>query len=142
MMPQLRTYNVFISHAWHRSAEYYGVGQFLAGALYFRYENLSVPEHDPLLCSDEALERELRNQMRPADVFLIIAGMYAAHSHWIDFELRFARRIGRPIIGIWPRGALNAPLAIRSSAREMVGWTQASLIGAIRRHAIPTGRSW
>ena len=77
--------------------------------------------------------------MRLADVFLIIAGMYAAHSHWIDFELRFARRIGRPIIGIWPWGALNAPLAVRKAAMEMAGWTQASLVSAIRRNARPSG---
>ena len=38
--------------------------------------------------------------MRPADAFLIIAGMYAAQSDWIEFELNFARRIGRPVIGI------------------------------------------
>src|SRR2546430_17305993 len=139
MMPQLRTYNVFISHAWHRSAEYYRVEQFLAGALYFRYENLSVPEHDPLLCSNKELERELRNQMRPADVFLIIAGMYAAHSRWIDFELRFARRIGRPIIGIVRWGSERVPIAIQNCATEIVGWNGASIVGAIRRHALPSG---
>src|SRR5262245_50483880 len=54
--------------------------------------------HDPLTASD--LEYELRNQMRPTDVSLIIAGMYAAHSDWVDFELSFARRIGRAVIGI------------------------------------------
>jgi hypothetical protein len=136
-MPPLRTYKVFISHAWHRSMDYYRVEAFLATALFFRYENLSVPEHDPLLYSDDELERELRNQMRPADVFLIIGRMYAAHSDWIN-ELSFARRIGRLIIGIWPWGAVNAPLAIRNSAREMVAWNQKSIIRAIRRHAIPT----
>lgn len=77
--------------------------------------------------------------MRPADVFLIIAGMYAAHSQWIDFELRFARRIGRPIVGIWPWGALNKPLAVRNAAIEMVGRNQASLINVIRRRALATG---
>src|SRR5215831_17171270 len=106
-MPYLRTYRVFISHAWHRSADYYRVVQFLSEAPHLRWENLSVPEHD------------LRGQMRPADVFLIVAGMYAAHSDWIDFELSFARRIGRPIIGIIRRGSERIPAAIQNAATEL-----------------------
>ena len=53
-----------------------------------------MPEHDSITADE--LEYELRNQMRPADVFLIIAGMYAAYRDWIDFELSFARRIEDP----------------------------------------------
>jgi hypothetical protein len=97
-MPYLRTYKIFISHAWHRSEDYERVVQFLNGAPRFQWDNLSVPEHNPIL--DPEPQTQLRNQMRPADAFLIIAGMYAAHSGWIDFELDFARRIGRPVIGI------------------------------------------
>ena len=64
-MPQLRTYRVFISHAWHRSADYYRVEQFLSQALFFRWENLSVPEHDPLHCSDAELEAETPESNAP-----------------------------------------------------------------------------
>jgi hypothetical protein len=77
--------------------------------------------------------------MRPEDVFLIIAAMYAAHSDWIDFELQFARRIGRPIIGIATRGGERIPLAIQNAAKEIVGWTGGSIVAAIRRHALPSG---
>src|SRR6185436_6293870 len=119
-MPSLRSYQVFISHAWNYSRDYWRIVRFLNEALFFRWNNLSVPEHNPIFGdSDEDLKFELRNQMRPADVFLIIAGMYAAHSYWIDFELQFARRIGRPIIGIYPWGSLRVPLAIKNAAVEM-----------------------
>jgi hypothetical protein len=97
-MAALRTYRLFISRAWHRSNDYQRVSRFLDEAPNFRWENLSVPEHDPV--SSERLTYELNNQMRPEDAFLIIAGMYAAHSEWIEYELNFARRIGRSIIGI------------------------------------------
>src|SRR5262245_56999713 len=125
-MPALRTYRVFISHAWEYSTDYYRVEEFLHDAPAFRWENLSVPQHDPLHPSD--LAYELRNQMRPADVFLIIAGMYAAHSDWIDFELQFARRIGRPIIGIVKWGAERVPVSIQDAAHELVGWNGASIV--------------
>lgn len=135
-MPSLRTYRIFISHAWDYSAEYLRVVRFLAEAPNFRWENLSVPEHDPL--SMRNLEYHLRNQMRPADVFIIIAGMYVNHSESIDFEMGFARRIGRPIIAIWPRGNTRMPVSIQRAAVETVGWNGASLVRAIRQHALLT----
>src|SRR5262245_1759150 len=119
-MPALRTYRLFISHAWHRGEHYTRVVNWLNEAPNLRWENLSVPEHAPL--SLDALEYELRGQMRPADAFLILAGMYAAHSDWIEFELTFARRIGRPIIGICPWGAERMPVAVQDAATTIVGW--------------------
>jgi hypothetical protein len=77
--------------------------------------------------------------MRPADVFLIIGGMYAAHSDWIEFELNFARRIGRPIIGIMKWGSERTPVAIQNAAAEIVGWNGASIVTAIRSRALPSG---
>jgi hypothetical protein len=137
-MPALRKYKVFISHAWSYSADYWRVVQFLNDAPYFYWENLSAPEHDPVRGDD--LQYELRNQMRPADVFLIIAAMYAAHSDWIDFELQFARRIGRPIIGIVVRGGERIPVAVQNAATEFVGWNGGSIVAAIRRLALPSGQ--
>jgi hypothetical protein len=89
--------------------------------------------------SGSDLDYEVRNQMRPADVFVIIAGMYVAHSGWIDFELAFARRIGRPIIGVWRRGSQRLPLAIQRAAVDVVGWNSASIVRATRQYALPSG---
>jgi len=135
-MPPLRTYQVFISHVWRYSDDYWRVVQFLNEARHFNWSNLSVPAHDPVTTPE--LEYELRNQMRPADVFLIIAGMYANHSEWIDFELQFARRIGRPVIGIRKWGSERIPLAIQNAAVEIVGWNGTSIVNAVRRNALPS----
>jgi len=136
-MPALRTYRVFISHAWEYDDDYWRVVGFLNDAPNFQWENLSVPEHDPV--TDDDLKHGLRNQMRPADVFLIIAGMYAAHSDWIEFEVEFARRIGRPIIGISKWGSERMPVLIQDAATEIVGWNAASVVRSIRQHALPSG---
>lgn len=135
-MPTLRNYRVFISHAWAYDADYCRVEQFLQEAPNFDWENLSVPSHDGIDADDEdELKKLLRDQMRDANAFVIIAGMYVAHSDWIDFEINFARRIGSPIIGVLPRGSVQIPRAVQDAAREMVGWTQGSIVSAIRRHA-------
>ncbi len=134
-MPDLRTYKLFISHAWGHNEDYYRLVEFLKAAPYFKWRNLSVPEHDPLVT--DRLQYELRNQMRDAHVFLILSGMYVAHSDWIEFEIDFARRIGRPIIGIRPWGNERVPAAVQNAATEIVGWHTESIVRAIREHALP-----
>jgi hypothetical protein len=132
----LRVYKVFISHAWAYNEDYHRVVTFLDSQARFEWENLSVPDHDPVDHADvETLEYELRNQMRPADVFLILAGMYAAFSGWVDFEVTFARRIGTPIVGVLPYGSQRVPLLIQNAATELVGWNTHSIVDAIRRRA-------
>jgi len=133
-MPTLRTYKVFISHSWGYSEEYYRMENLLASVPNFRWENLSVPMHDPV--SNQDTEYELRNQMRDAHVFLILGGMYVAHSEWIEFEIEFARRIGRPIIGVQPWGSQCIPRIIQRAAMEIVGWNSISVVNAIRRYAL------
>lgn len=135
-MPALRKYNIFICHAWDYSDEYYRIVEFLNAAPFFAWEDLSVPEHDPL-ANDDTLQSELRNQIRPADIVLVLAGMYAAHSEWIDWELQFARRIGMPVVGILPWGSERVPVAVQNAAVDLVGWNSASIVDAIRQYARP-----
>ena len=134
-MPALKDYKVFISHAWSYTDDYYRIEKWLNEAPNFTWTNLSVPKHNPIL-NAEQLTKELNNQMRPADAFVILAGMYVSHSDWIQYEINFARRIGRPIIGIQPWGSTLVPKAVQSGADEIVGWNRDSIVGAIRRRAL------
>lgn len=133
-MPTLRTYSVFICHDWEYSEDYGRICEFLDDAANFAWRNLSVPEHDPL-DTDEMLQKNLRDQIRPADVMLVLAGMYTAWSGWMDWEMAFARRIGTAIIGIRPWGNVQVPVVVQHNADEIVGWTTASIVDAIRSHA-------
>lgn len=133
-MPTLRTYSVFICHDWEYSDAYYRVCNFLDAAPNFLWENLSVPEHEPLDTND-MLEKNLRDQIRPADVLLVLAGMYTARSTWMDWEMAFARRIGKPIIGVKPWGNVQLPVVVQRNADEIVGWNTDTIVSAIRRFA-------
>lgn len=131
-MPTLKTYSVFICHDWEYSDDYSRICDFLDQAPNFDWEDRSVPEHDPL-DTDDMLERNLRDQIRPASVMLVLAGMYTARSEWMDWEMEFARRIGQPIIGIKPRGNSRIPSVVQVNAAEIVGWNTSTIVGAIRR---------
>lgn len=133
-MPALRTYSVFICHDWEYSDDYYRVCKFLNNAPNFRWKNLSVPEHDPLDTNDK-LQKNLRDQIRPADVMVVLAGMYSVRSGWMDWEMAFSRRIGKSIIGVKPWGNAQLPVVVQKNADEIVGWNTDSIVSAIRRYA-------
>ena len=59
----LRKYKLFISHAWHRDEEYWRVVNMLNDVNYFAWENMSVPEHDPIHTSESNV---LANRLRGA----------------------------------------------------------------------------
>ncbi len=132
-MPELRTYVVFISHAWSHNDEYYRLERMLREAPNFEWRNCSVPKHNPV---DGSLEDSLKKQIRPASILLVLAGMYAAHSDWIEFEIDFAGRIGKPVVGIEPWGSERIPTAVQNVAKEMVGWNSSSIVAAIRKHSV------
>lgn len=132
-MPYLHNYRLFISHAWSYSEKYQRAIDFINAAPNFLWTNFSVPEDKKFdVMSVNALEEQLREQIRPVQCIIVIAGMYAAHSEWIQFEIDFAKSIGKPILGIVPWGAERTPLNVALAADKMVKWNSASIISGIR----------
>lgn len=134
-VPSLHTYRLFISHAWRYSDGYQRFLAFLNQASNFVYSNYSVPEAQAFTgLSRAGLEEQLRKQIRPTQCVLIVSGMYVAHSDWIQFEIDFARSLGKPIVGIVPWGAERTPIAVQIAADEIVAWQTSSIVSAIRRN--------
>lgn len=134
-MPTLKTYDLFISHAWRYNDEYYRLVEMLQAAPNFKWRNYSVPEHDPLAGGPQ-LERQLDGQIRPVNAMIILAGMYVNHREWIQKEVNLAQRYGKPIIGIKPWGNTVVPLQVSTASKTVVSWNTDSIIDAIRRYAI------
>ena len=125
-------YHIFISHAWKYSDSYDTVKKWLDESKSIVYWNYSVPREDPLHSNNKtALKRDLTKQISPSNVVIIISGMYASHSEWIDYEIDEAVRMGKYIIGIRPWGQERVPRKIQDNADIMVGWNASSLINAI-----------
>lgn len=140
-MPALKTYDLFLSHAWKYNADYYRLEEMLKQASNFYFRNYSVPTHNPVIDPKTIVGRSqltsaLDRQVKPVNCVLIIAGMYASHSAWIDTEINIAQKYGKPIIGIKPWGQERIPLIVQNAADEMVGWNTSTIVDAIRRNAI------
>lgn len=132
-MPYLHNYRLFISHAWNYSDKYDRAVRFINDASNFRWTNYSVPIDKKFeRMSRSNLEEELRQQIRPVQCVVVLAGMYAAHSDWIQFEIDFARYLKKPILGIVPWGAQRTPIFVSLAANKMVKWNSSSIVDGIR----------
>ena len=132
-MPKLHRYRIFISHAWQYNADYYRLIGRLDKTPNFSYANYSVPEHDPVDAGNKnRLAEELRQQIRPVEIVIILSGMYVAYSDWIQFEIDYAKDLGKPILAIKPWGAERIPKAVQDAADRIVGWNTPTIVQAIR----------
>ena len=135
----MSTYNIFISHAWKYSEHYNKIVQWLNEAQdegKLTWKNYSVPSHDPLIdpnttVGKNKLKSELKEQISPASKVIILAGMYAAYSDWIDFEIDSAVDYNKYIIGVKPWGQERVPTKVSNNANIMVGWNKDSVINAV-----------
>lgn len=136
-MPDLKTYDLFISHSWDYNEEYYSLEQRLKDYPNFMYRNYSVPEHDALNTKTNAqLEQALFNQIKPVNVVIVFGGMYVNYRRWIQKEIEIAQYYNKPIIAIRPRGAERMPQELVNVADVTVNWNIDSIIDEIRRYSL------
>ena len=133
----VKTHNLFISHSWSYADQYDRLVRLLQARTYFRFRDYSVPRNDPIhnAPTDVKLREAIRNQMAPCGVVLILAGVYASYSKWIDKEIALAENgFGqrKPIIAIEPWGSKRTSARVKAAADRTVKWYTESVVGAIR----------
>jgi hypothetical protein len=137
----LKTYDIFISHAWEYSYEYNKIVEFLDSVANFSWRNYSVPEHNPKIdpeskVGERRLTRELENQVKPVNCVLIIGRMYVPHRFWVQTEIGIANYYNKPIVGIIPQAARQIPAVMQDYSAALVSWNRFSIVDAIRKHSI------
>lgn len=70
--------------------------------------------------------------MQHAGCVLILAGVYATYSKWINIEIQLAKEMNKPIIAIEPWGSERTSLIVKNNANKIVRWNTSSIISAIR----------
>ena len=128
-------YNLFISHSWAYTDYYQRLIGLLDSAPYFYYKNYSVPKDDPIhnAPNDYQLRAAIKNQMQHASCVLILAGVYASYSKWINIEISLAQEMGKKIIAIEPWASKHTSTVVKKAADEIVRWNAASIVKAIRQ---------
>lgn len=127
-------YNLFISHSWAYSNNYEALVRLLKGKPYFQFRDYSVPRNDPIHNApyDYLLKEAIRKQMQPASCVLILAGVYATYSKWINIEIELAKSMHKRIIAIEYWGAEKTSKVVKEAADITVKWNTDSIVNAIR----------
>ena len=133
----MKTYNLFISHSWSYSNNYNDLVNLLNARSYFSFRNYSVPKDDPLHTNgtDLQLYNAIKNQITHSSVVLILAGVYASYSKWIDKEIYIAKNEfyrNKPIVAIEPWGSVRTSVPVKEAADMIVRWNTESVVSAIR----------
>ena len=136
----MKTYNLFISHSWAYGSQYENLINLLNKRSYFFYRDCSVPKDDPLHTrgTDRALYNAIKGQISPSSIVLILAGVYASYSKWIDKEIQIAQTeflTTKPILAIEPWGSQRTSVKVKNAADKIVGWNTESIVSAIRELA-------
>lgn len=142
-MPELKNYDLFISHAWKYGTDYDRLVALLDGANNFKYRNYSAPSDSPLKnldgsdVSDETeIRKAIERKISPVNIVLVISGMYYNNRDWMQEEIDIAKEKGKPIIAVKPWGNTNTPSEVKDAAKEIVSWNTDSIVSAIRKYSI------
>lgn len=132
-----KTYNLFISHSWTYSDAYEKLIGLLDNDSNFSYKNYSVPKDNPIHTkgTDKELYQAIKNQMSSCSVVLILAGVYASYSKWINKEIIIAQEefsTPKKIIAIEPWGSEKTSTVVKDAADKIVKWNSSSIISAIK----------
>lgn len=136
-MPSLKNYHILISHSWNYSMHYSMVRDWLNDAKFFTWSDYSVCCDNPLEVNDQfELREKLTNRISLASCIIVLAGMYASYSKWIDFEINTAKSRIKPIIAVKPWGQEKVPIKIQNECSILVGWNSMSVIQAVRDNGL------
>lgn len=130
-------YRIFISHSWAYSEQYDKIESFLNQENVLFY-NHSVPKDDPIHTNgtDKQLREKIDAKIKGCSCVIILAGVYASYSKWINIEIELAQKYQKPIIAVQPWGAERTSVAVKNAADIIVGWKAKSVANAVRNYAI------
>ncbi len=120
-------YNVFISHSWSYGSNYSSLVNVLRQSSGFIFKDYSVPKSDPIhnVRNDVQLRQAIRGKMGPCSVVIVLAGVDATYSRWINEEIALAKKgfyKAKPIIAVRPRGNERISQPVRDDELEQ-NWT-------------------
>ena len=131
-----KTYHIFISHSWQNSDALEGLRKLLNDRGYFNVEFEEVSKDEPINSTNAYyIKRRLAEKSGNSNVVIGLAGMYASHSDWMEWELDKAIELDIPIIGVIPRGQERISTTVSSRSIVNVRWNTESIVDAIRTYA-------
>lgn len=131
-----KTYSLFISHSWDHDDVLQNLKNLLNGRGYFPAEYTQI-EKDCPINSERAwvVKANITKRLEQSDVVLAIAGIYASHSDWMQWEMDKAKELGLNVIGVVPWGQERISQEVYNRSVVDVRWNADSIVDAIRTYS-------
>lgn len=127
---------VFVTHMFSDHPDYHRVFEYLESTSNFFYKNCSDPADIPTTGGPEAIREKLLEQIRSAEIVLVVSTMFSENRNVITFEMDAAGAADIPLLALEPfGGAGKVPAEIEARCAEVVGWNERLIVDAIRREA-------
>lgn len=131
-----KEYKIFISHSWQYTNTLEVLRNLIDERGYFNSTYEESTKDKPVNSDDESyVKRMLAQKIGNSNVILTLAGVYASHSSWMQWELDKAIELGVPIIGVIPRGQERISAIVSSRSVVDIKWNTESIVSAIRTYA-------
>ena len=127
---------VFVTHQFSDHPDYHRVFEYLESASNFFYQNCSRPDAMPETGGQEAIKETLLEQIRSAEVMVVVSSMYSENQNLITFQMDAAQAANIPLIALEPFGGMGkVPADVEARVSEVLGWNERMIVDAIRREA-------
>jgi hypothetical protein len=134
-MSESNPIRIFVTHMFSDHTDYFRVFEYLESASNFFYVNCSKPDDIPGSGGQDAIREKLLEQIRSAEIMVVVSTMFAENVRLITFEMDAAQAAGIPLIALEPFGGGTVPAEIQARAAEVVGWNERNIVDSIRREA-------
>lgn len=128
------TRNVFISHVHEDDAGLVKIKNLLQEhELVIRDSSIHSGKPNNASSPDYIKNEILAPQIRWASTLLVYISPKTKSSEWVDWEIDYAHKQGKRIVGVWEQGAseCDVPNALKDYADAVVGWRGKRLVDAI-----------
>lgn len=131
-----KMYSLFISHSWDYDDKLQDLKNLINSRDYFPAEYTQIERSCPIN-SDRAavVKANITKRLEVSDVVLAIAGVFASHSDWMQWEMDKAKELGLKVIGIIPRGQERISQEVYKRSVIDVRWNADSIVDAIRKYS-------
>jgi hypothetical protein len=128
-----KTYRLFISHSWKYGDAYDKMVQFLDDQGISYYDH-SVPKDDPVHTNgtDKQLREAIDAKIKGCSGVIILAGVYASYSKWINEEIKISGDYDKSIIAVEPWDSDKTSAVVKNAADKVVKWQSKSLADAVK----------
>ncbi|MEA3135337.1 MAG: hypothetical protein QOG17_3183 [Gammaproteobacteria bacterium] len=126
---------LFVTHVWEENDDYTRIFEYLEASGTFYYLNTGQPQAKRPI-DKESQREDLRRQIAPCEVVVVVPGAYLAAPELVLFQMNFAKAADRPIVAMENFASVEPlPKAIADLADEVSAWNERNLIDALRRQA-------